>query len=812
MKKLTMNQSNALFLVSTSTISTSTISPRSILCQFSVLSRILFFTLSCLPLSALAASEPSTPSKTTSPFEIIEVTAQKRMQKVADVSISVSALSGDTLNELGMVTTNEIASQLPGVTISDVAGTPNNVLVSIRGASQNDFGDHNESSSAVYIDDAYIGAIGSVGIQLFDLERVEVLRGPQGTLFGRNATGGLVHFISKKPSVETDGYLDIELGSYDRFRLEGAVGGGNEVLSGRLSGHLLKQDGYIKNRIGEDMISADRQGLRGQLLYSPNDSLQALFKVGYSSNDEHPGATYEHRASVVDSSDFDRSRYISGTENPYNTCEGCDRFGYRDNDGDVYKSDVDFDDAQTLRKINQYTANIRWVGDTLTFVSISDYQGIKKTYEEDCDGSSTPVCIFGTFQDSRQYSQELRVEGEFDDLQWVAGANYLNIEGDYEIHLWSDTWGLYPSGNFDLTTKSTALFGQLEYDLADRWVFTFGGRWTRDSRGFSYVNKLQPGPDRHLASDSLLMSFTSDAIVDRVTPQAECVAMGGTFSVDALAADFGGLCDKTGLMPTDTGDAEYSARLALDHHLSDDTLVYSSFTRGNKGGGYSAPFLGLVAAQEVAYDQEIIHNYELGFKTSLLDGKAHMTGAVFYADYKDYQAFDLKGLVQVIANHDAVLRGGELELLLMLDDGWSFNFGWSLLQATVEGITLPDKSIHRTRLPQAPSYTFNALAHKSWQLNRGGQISAQLDVLFSGSQYFSVANHKTTFDDSYAVGNARLSYEAPSKQWLVSLWVKNLWEEEFATYGFDAAADFGYSFLSYAPPRTAGLTFSYKFN
>ncbi len=763
------------------------------------------FPMSIILLPPFSFAEEDSPVELSGPFEIIEVTAQKRLQKVEDVSISVTALSGDTLKALGMSTTHEIASQLPGVTISDVAGTPNNVLISIRGASQNDFGDHNESSSAVYIDQAYVGAIGGVGIQLYDMDRVEVLRGPQGTLFGRNATGGLVHFVTKKPSAQTDGYLEVEYGSYNRVRLEGAVGGGTDTLSGRLSGLYLEQDGYIKNRIGEDMISADRESLRGQLLYTPNDNLEVLFKASYGNNNDHPGATYEHRASFVGDSDFGRSVFLADDVDVHGTCAGCDAFGYKDTDGDVWESDIDALNAGTVRTVNQYTANVQWTADTFTFASISDYQGTRKVYDEDCDGSPNSVCVFGSYQDTTQYSQEFRFEGESDDFQWVAGTNFLNIDGDYEIHLWSDIIDYFSSSVFNLRTKSVAVFGQLEYDLADDLMLTVGGRWTRDSRDFGFVNRLLTGPDRNLPSIGSVMSFNNHFIADKQTSEADCAAMGAVFQAD-------GFCDKTALLDTDTGDSDYSARLALDYHLTDDTLLYASFTRGTKGGGYSAPFAPNMTVEEVPYDQEVIHNYEAGWKTSFLNHKAYLTAAVFYADYRDYQGFNLKGLTQVIINSDAYLQGGELELLLALDDGWSFNFGLSILEAKVKDKVLPDKVTKKdTYLPQAPTYTFNALAHKSWRLESGAKISAQLDILVSGSQYFSIANHKTTYDNGYAVGNARFSYQNATGQWEVSAWIKNLWEEEYATYGFDAAADFGYSFLSFAPPRTAGLTFTYKF-
>jgi len=772
-------------------------------------------------LTSQAIAEETTEEKAhkenTSPFEVIQVIAQKRLQNVEDVSISISALSGKTISNLGMSTTHEIASQVAGVSISDISGTPNNVLISIRGASQNDFGDHNESPNGVYIDEAYIGAIGGVGIQLFDLDRVEILRGPQGTLFGRNSTGGLVHFITKKPSSENDGYVEVEYGSFNKNKIEGAFGGGDNILSGRISGQYITQDGYIKNRIGKDMLAFERQSLRGQLLYSPNNDLTVLLKTSYSKTDDQPGATYEHQAAIADPNiDHGRGIYFGANEDKHGICNGCDFFNYVDTDGgDVWTSDIDFTDAITLREIEQHTARVEWNSDNFNLISITDFQNTEKTYEEDCDGSSVSSCIFGTYQDTSQFSQELRLEGETEKIDWVIGTNYLNLDGDYEIHLWIDAWAYYASSEFSLETTSYAIFGQFEYEISEDLMFTGGARWTRDEREFSFLNRLLPGADPKLSSDLLIASFSDSLIAERATNEADCLAKSGTFSVDAEMTDWGynGLCTRTDLIntDTDTDSSNYSLKAALDYQFSDQTMVYASFTRGTKGGGYSAPYNAVIKAENFSYDDEIILNYEMGFKATLFDDTTFFTGAFFYADYQDYQAFDLQGLTQVINNQDAYLNGSELELLVKLDSGWSFNFGLSILEAKVKDYVLPDGSISDTHLPQAPNFTFNGLVHKQWPLAQGAVLSAQIDVLVTGSQYYSVPNHQTTYEDGYTVGNARLSYLDSSGKWETSLWVKNITEEKYATYGFEAAADLGYSFLSFAPPRTFGLSFKYKF-
>ena len=182
-------------------------------------------------------------------LEEVVVTAQKREQSMQDVGIAVSAFSGDQMDQLGWDTADDVVAQAPGVTLVQPNG-PSSFYINIRGVAQNDFsGDNQESPVAVYVDDVYVASPTGAGFQLFDFERVEILRGPQGTLFGRNATGGLVHYLTRRPDQEAEGYVKATLGDYDQIDVEGAIGGGlTETVSGRLSINSSNHDGFIKNK------------------------------------------------------------------------------------------------------------------------------------------------------------------------------------------------------------------------------------------------------------------------------------------------------------------------------------------------------------------------------------------------------------------------------------------------------------------------------------------------------------------------------------------------------------------------------------
>ena len=234
-----------------------------------------------MPIATATAQEQALPE--TAQLAEITVTAQKRAESVQDLPISVTAFTGEAMKELGVTSSMQLSAQTPGLQTAPVFGEGNIPIVSIRGVSMIDFSEHNESPSAVYVDEFYKANLSGLDFQLFDLERAEVLRGPQGTLFGRNATGGLVQYITVKPSQETDGYVDVTAGEYGKFVTEGAIGGGlTDTIAGRLSVIYSKHDGFNDQNDfpgRKDGNALDMWGVRGQLAFNPNDNLSILASV-----------------------------------------------------------------------------------------------------------------------------------------------------------------------------------------------------------------------------------------------------------------------------------------------------------------------------------------------------------------------------------------------------------------------------------------------------------------------------------------------------------------------------------------------------
>ncbi|MEK9542995.1 MAG: TonB-dependent receptor plug domain-containing protein, partial [Luminiphilus sp.] len=243
--------------------------------------------------SAVAAAI-AIPTTHAAVLEEVVVTAQKREQSLQDVGIAVSAFTGEQIQQLGWDTAEDVLAQVPGVTMIQPNG-PSSFYVNVRGVAQNDFsGDNQESPVAVYVDDVYVASPTGAAFQMFDYDRVEVLRGPQGTLFGRNATGGLVHYITRRPTQEFEGYIKATVGDYSQFDVEGAIGGGiSDSISGRLSFSSAQHDGLIDNSFGEDLNDNDTWAIRGQLLFEFGESSQLLLNARASDLD-NTNAPFEH--------------------------------------------------------------------------------------------------------------------------------------------------------------------------------------------------------------------------------------------------------------------------------------------------------------------------------------------------------------------------------------------------------------------------------------------------------------------------------------------------------------------------------------
>lgn len=721
-------------------------------------------------------------------LEEVVVTAQKREQQAQDVGISITAYSGDQIDALGYTNAQQVAAMAPGVSTVQPNGEANYAL-GIRGAVNSDFTANQESPISIYVDEVYISQMSGAGFMLFDLERVELLRGPQGTLFGRNATGGLAHFITRKPKQERDAYGQFTFGEYDQVKFQGAIGGGlSENVSARFSVATHHNSGYVNNRLsGDDLNNANDYAGRVQLLWEPNEQSEFLFNARYSLQQIRTGF-FENKSS--------RPFGPGGTGV---LTPGQGNFnGYEDNDGDVYAGDYDKRGHNDLETYG-FSGTFKYDFGMFDFTSITDYQAVKRDYIEDSDASPFNDFNFFLSTDSVQWSQEARLHGQTDKLDWVAGFYYLDIEFSDAVGAEVPLQGLLPAPaltdgagtNFGYDNPYTqekdswSIFGQLEYSFTDQWKGIAGLRWIEENVDHRYQDNFVAFQD----FDGSKNRNGNPNVIAQLVPQGEYRG-----SYDA------------GL---------WAARVEIDFQWSDDLLLYASWNRGVKGGGFNAPLFtdvepfltDGVTHDNMKFNEEELNAYEIGFKSSLWDGLARFNVSGFYNDYDDtYQAFTIIGLSTLLQNSEADAKGFEMEFIANPLQGMDFVAGLGYIDMDV---TLPDG--FKTTPVQTPELNVNGLIRYAYPAYNG-EIAVQADFEYQSKKYFAMTKASSIKEGGYVVGNVRVSYTTEDRDWEAAFFVNNVADEEYLVAGFDVSGDFGWTEHYYGRPRWIGGSIRYNWD
>ena len=715
-------------------------------------------------LPAIAAAQDAVPPATDAAnssldgFGDIVVTAQKREQNIQKVSLAISALGRDGLADLGRQDMAALATKLPSLQI--LAYSPTLTVFNIRGVSQNDFADTQEAPIAFYNDEVYVSALGAIAGQTYDLERVEMLRGPQGTLFGRNATGGLVQIVSAKPTRELSGFLTVTGGSYGQIATEGAISGPlSDGLRARLSFTTENRGGYIKNSTGKDVGNARFYAGRFQLAGDVGEAGSFNLKIqGMRNDEERNGGLYSHRSAVANADGL--GEYVGPNENPFGTCNGCDMFGYVQAGSDPYR--VAFDGPNSFSR-TYWSATLRYEQDLggATLTSITDYQYLKKRYGEDGDMSPAPIFLYYTAQNLDQYSQELRLSGNSDKLNWVVGGYAIKIISDNDYNTDLSAIGLDEVYGGRLKTTSLAAFGQLEYSVSDQISLVGGLRYSADRKTLDFTH-------------------IENGVVDFTFNRA---------SVGKLARQ--------------TFD-DYSGKIGVNFKPNEDTLIYASVNRGIKGGGFGTPAFNPVDLSTIPFKEEVLTDYEGGMKLTLGRG-THLNLSAFYYDYHNYQAFELIGIALAVRNKDATIKGLELEFNTRPVDGLYLSAFATYLDSKVKDVSLPSGRVTDARMPQAPKLSIGGLIRYEMPVG-DGTLALQTDWKYDSSQYFSTFNAPVDRQAARIVGNARVSYAFADRKWELAGFVSNLTDKEYKLYNLDLSGPFGFTQQTYARPRWFGAS------
>ncbi|MGC4252492.1 MAG: TonB-dependent receptor [Sphingobium sp.] len=723
--------------------------------------------------SAFAQEAAQETASTASGMGDIVVTASRREQNLQDVGVSVTALSAEALSSLGVRQTTDIVAQVPGLKFN--AYSPSITVFNIRGVSQESFDDHIEPPVAMYIDDAYVAVAGLQGVPSFDIARVEVLRGPQGTLFGRNATGGLIHFISARPTKEWEGFVDVIGGTRGHFNAEAAIGGPiSDKAQFRLSGVYNYREGYIKNDIGKDAGGLNNYGIRAQLALQPTENLNILFIGRYANNKNEKQGTGTAENGYYDSDGLGYK--IGPNDDPWGTCAGCNGLGYKDADGDPYT--ISAEKVGTFnRKVWGAQGRLEWEVGNATITSITDYQKFRKLKLSDDDG--TPDLLFDDTYYARyhQISEELRASGDLGRFRWTSGLYYLHMKSTEGVELISAPFGIpgmpFDTG-YDAVMRSTtwSIFGQVEYDITPKLTFIGGLRYVEDDRK----------ADIH-QYDNFGSDFRFNTSTD---PRLAHIKY-----------------------------SDYSARAQLNYKVNDDVLVYASFNRGIKGPNFIAPLFApadpVEYAKQIPHGGETLLSYEAGIKSSWFDNKVRFNLSAFYYDYKDYQAYIYLNATSAIRNVPATIKGLEAELTIAPVTGLTISGGLSVLDSKVKEVGLPFGRVISTEMPQAPELSGNLLARYETPVSQGLKAAIQFDMTFTDDFKFGLFPSQINREPSYAVGNLRLSVADIDDKWTFAVFAKNLWNEKYRLYTLDSAQFYGSIMSLYNEKRWFGAQLRYNF-
>lgn len=732
----------------------------------------------CVTLAPIVANAADAPASDPTELEVVTVTAQKRVQDTLDVGLNVAVVGAEDLAARRVTQVTDIAAFTPNVGIKE--NMPGILpVVTIRGVGLNDFSVVNNPSAGVYVDEVYLSSLALMNFDLFDLERMEALKGPQGTLYGRNSTAGAINVVTAKPSFRgREGRLAASYGDYEALDLEGMVNVPvSDTFALRLAGKYVRQDeGYFFNRsLGRDIGRRDVRMVRAQALWRPTPDLEVLTKVEIQKSRSEVGAP--EFFGLIRPAGAPASLVCPGSP-------GClDLLGYRDVDGDPFKGEYSVDPSYDLDQralTTRINADLGWA----TLTSITGYIDFKREWGADTDAGPFPELDFIAKDRVHQLSQELRLAGSTDRTEWLAGVfasrDRVKTSYDGDLRALLNT-RLYTFA--DQTSKSAAVFGNVEHRLTPTLSLVAGLRYTWEEK-------------HNDAFDLDLVSQCPASFLSLVP----C----GAGPVTLAAID------------REIDDRNWSWKAGLNWKPAPLTLVYASVSQGVKSGGFFSG-VATTTAQLQPYRPETLIDYEVGIKQRLPEVGLSWSGSAFYYDYKDVQTFirdESGGLpIQRLGNvRKAEIYGADLDVSFSPRalEGLDLTAGLGLLHTELGAFTSSAGLIPKgNRLPDAPKVSFNVAAAYTLRLSDELQARVQVDGQRNGKSFKDALNDPLIVAPAYWQWNARASILS-SDDWDVAVWVKNLADKRYLTQAVNNLP-LGIGFRVYGAPRTWGVSVSKTF-
>jgi iron complex outermembrane receptor protein len=763
-------------------------------------SRILFGLITFASALSAVAAEPDEGH-----LEEVIVTAQKRVESLQDVPLAISAFSSSAMQALGIQNSSDLARFTPNLTWAPSGGVGSNI--GIRGVVDVNFTTSQVGSVGVIVDEVALNSPVLNTFALFDLDRIEVLRGPQVTLYGRSTTGGAVNVITHRPAVAegANGRALITFGNNGQLDVDAAAGFAiGERTAVRIAAMTQNRDGIFQNRtLGTEDSDRKRDAVRLSVTSGFGESGE-IFVTAFDGRSRGQSLRYKSVGLLEPGGDG-----TAFCTNPSlgSGCVDIEGFADTGNFDNVY---ADYPDPIEDVDVNGAALNVGWNAGPTKITSITSWIRNTVARSEDTDGGPSAIADVHIDAETDQFSQEFRVASRDDGaaLRWLVGALYMK-ETQLGVtaavrRLASDITPpvSFTALGYDQDDDMYSAYGQLDYRFTDQWSVTLGGRFSSEQKS---------------GTAERIRTFAFDT---SRFPEV------GTHVDLQLARQIGDPEFYT-KVPFDQTWDNWGGKLGVNFKLDDDTLIYGSVSQGFKGGTFNfaaaAMFRGPPGEMPVGQpafqrgvDPEELLTYEVGAKTSFAAGRAELNVALFHNDYTDQQVFgfDSNGVLVLRNAAASTAKGIEVEFKWLPVDDLLLQAGAGYIDAHYDHFVLDDSVTPAVvadgnRMVLTPDFTANALARKTWRLT-AGEASLQVGVAYTGDQYFEADNPPQTYEGAHTTFDARAAYRfGDDDAYEIAIFGRNLGDERFCLNS--GTIPWGQAQCSPNEPRVYGVTASARF-
>jgi iron complex outermembrane receptor protein len=727
-------------------------------------------------------------------LEEVIVVATKRAESLQDIAVTVTAFGEDTISEANIRDAADVAVLTPSLNINaNISPFSSRVTIRGIGTAGSTF---LEPSVGTFVDGVYLNRTGLAVSDLVDIERIEVLQGPQGTLYGKNTNAGAIVITTKAPNVEeNEAHLEVSAGNYSMRRLTGSISGPlSESFAYRLAGNYHKRDGYLENIAGDDLNDADDWNLIGKLLWEPTDTLSILLKASHVERDMLCCSPDSTQSPIADQYTLDKGLPIAGND-PYDYLTAQD------------------EPSPFEQESSSASLHIDWDTEWGLIESITAWDDYDIDSSQESSRSVLDVVFLNQPQSGDSFSQELRFSGNTDNIDYMAGLYYFQqktrdgdgslaaligadavpvgsrVVGPQTALITAEGDNSYQDNLFE--TETMAVFGRATWHIGDDWHLTGGIRWSDEEK------------DADLFVDVESSALTAQDPANIPPPLLALLASQGIFPPFSLLSSARPEIDATFSRSSDNVD--WLASLSYD--LSMDTLLFASVSTGTKSGGFN----GVAGSpEEREFNDEDTTSYELGIKSTLLDARLRINSTLFLTEIEELQSTQQapSGLGQVTANQGEVeVSGLDLQLDALPLPNLTLNFGLQYLHK-YEFTAGPQKG---EDLPFAAEFSANLGATLVFPIADGG-LYLRGDYSYMDDHLTNVASAaQLEAKDVQDRENLNMALGWRNDNWNLSVWGKNLTDEAYAVQTLTPfpITDMDAYFL--APPRTYGATVRYNF-